>query len=288
MPSTCAVPANRQAGRCLDARNDVGAALYIRLTLYLEPNWAVPWFHLGLLAKRQASWAACRRYNRCAVALSPDNEGAWWNLGIAATALRDWAQARAAWRACGFEVADGPGEVRYQIGPTPIRLNPEGEAEVVWCDRIDFARGLILNVPRAASGHRYRDLVLHDGAPNGQRLARGRSHPVFDELALLEPSGSHPFSAEVRLRVEADLDALIELASERHLAVEDWANLRQLGRTCSEGTPPEQQGAAVGQQAQLGVAAPGEWEARTLFLDWAAGRPGRELMELDHLLAPPN
>jgi tetratricopeptide (TPR) repeat protein len=52
-----------------------------------DPSWSVPWFNLGLLAKRQRRWADSREHNRAALALDAGDEGAWWNLGIAATAL---------------------------------------------------------------------------------------------------------------------------------------------------------------------------------------------------------
>lgn len=50
----------------------------------------------------------------------------------------------------------------------------DGNAEVVWCRRLDPARALIRNVPMAESGRGYGDLVLHGGEPKGTRSIEGR------------------------------------------------------------------------------------------------------------------
>jgi len=148
-----------------------------------RPDWSAPWFNLGLMHKHQGNWEASFECNQRASTLDPEDEGAWWNLGIAATALGRWDVARRAWERCGIEIPPGEGPLDLELGPVPIRLK-EAE-EVLWSRRIDPARAILMNVPLPGSGHRWRDLVLHDGAANGHRTLRGRQVPVFDELARL-------------------------------------------------------------------------------------------------------
>jgi len=94
-------------------------------------------------------------------------------LGIASTALEDWKTARQAWNHFGLELDINGIEPDLCMGRAPIRLNPDGNGEVVWGRRIDPARTIIENVPLPESNHRYNDWVLNDGAPIGQRISNG-------------------------------------------------------------------------------------------------------------------
>ncbi len=118
-----------------------------RRAIRWDRRWSVPWYNLGLLYKGQGNWPESLRHNRRAVELDSSDEAAWWNLGIAATALGEWREARAAWRACGIEIPEGDGPPDLDFGLVPIRLDPAGCGEVVWCRRIDPARAVIRNVP---------------------------------------------------------------------------------------------------------------------------------------------
>ncbi len=42
------------------------------------------------------------------------------------------------------------------LGPAPVRLAPDGHAEVVWGRRIDPARIVVVNVPTPDSGQKSR------------------------------------------------------------------------------------------------------------------------------------
>src|SRR5579862_2444045 len=115
-------------------------------------------------AYRRSAEAA--QFNERALTCEPAGEEAYWNLGIAATAL-------------------GMG-----LGLVPIRLDPDGNGEVVWCDRLDPARALIRNVPTLESGFREGDIVLHDGEPKGKRELNGKFVSVFNALErIAEESG---------------------------------------------------------------------------------------------------
>ncbi|MCM0675061.1 hypothetical protein NCC78_10215 [Micromonospora phytophila] len=83
---------------------------------------------------------------------------------------------------------DGEGEVLVDFGVTPVRVDPQGTAEVVWAERICPTRARVLNVPTPESGRRFGEIVVHDGAPNGEREVDGQSYPVFDELLLWRES----------------------------------------------------------------------------------------------------
>lgn len=201
------------------------------------PTWSVPWYNLGLMQKYRGEWAASMECNLLATKLAPSDEAAWWNLGIAATALGHWDQARLAWKNCGIAVPEGDGPVEMDLGPVPIRLNGRADGEVVWATRIDPARAVVLNIPLPNSGHRWRDLVLHDGAANGHRMLRGREVPVFDSLHCLERSQYRTFVVDVDAGTEA-MEMLSTVADDLGGAAEDWStNTRSLCKECSEGTP---------------------------------------------------
>lgn len=51
------------------------------------------------------------------------------------------------------------------------------------------ARARLVNVPFRTSGHHYGDIILHDGAPNGERVYGETTYPVFDEIELWSQSG---------------------------------------------------------------------------------------------------
>lgn len=247
--------------------------------LRLAPSRASLWFNLGLLAKRQRDWAECRRCNLRAAELDPSDQATWWNLGTAATALRDWETARRAWRRFGLRLPEGQGPVDFPAGPTPLRLNPATRGEVVWAERRDPVRAIIRNIPLPESGHRWGDVILHDGEPRGERTLNGRNYPVFDELERWEPSPIPTLRVEVWAATPADVAALSATFEEHDRAVEDWtASIRRICRACSEGLPHDHPaGAAVWDPIRdLGVA--GELDRALPILEqWAKAAVNREL-----------
>ena len=70
-----------------DAGDTSGAEAAYRAALALAPQWSVPHYNLGLIAKYDGRWRESFDFNRRAAELAPDDQGAWWNTGIAATAL---------------------------------------------------------------------------------------------------------------------------------------------------------------------------------------------------------
>lgn len=211
--------------------------LYERM-LALAPDHPVVHYNLGLVYKYRGAWTESLRHNRRASELRADEEAAHWNMGIAATALRDWPTARVAWRRAGIEIPDGDGPIEENFGPTPVRLNPDASAEVVWATRIDPVRAVIDNIPLGSSGFRSGDVVLHDGAAVGERQSNGHVYPVFNVLELFEASAKSTYEAEVATRDADDLAALTQALTEAKVDHEVWtSNMRTLCKACSEGLP---------------------------------------------------
>jgi tetratricopeptide (TPR) repeat protein len=123
---------NEQGRVCADAGDwDVALSLY-RQAADRVPAFEPVWFNMALVYKRRRQWAQAMECNERAAALGgAEGDPAWWNLGIAATALRRWDAARNAWRRFGIQVPQGSGEVQMDLGPAPVRLDPDGRAEVV-------------------------------------------------------------------------------------------------------------------------------------------------------------
>jgi tetratricopeptide (TPR) repeat protein len=274
---------NQRGQALLDRRGGHSRAeTAFRRAAAAAPGWSVPWYNLGLIFKRQRRWRESLECNQKALERDSSDEAAWWNLGIAATALADWREARRAWTGFGLEVPPGEGEVRMILGPTPIRLDPAGAGEVVWCTRIDPARALVRNVPLPESGHRYGDLLLHDGAPSGEREFHGQTVPMFDAIELLRPSGYLTFEVELRAPDAEAVRALFRSASVADIGLEDWGSIRCLCSTCSRGSPsapPEGDGfripAASDDPLRLMAAAPDDISLRALLDTWAAIDQGR-------------
>jgi hypothetical protein len=122
-----------------------------------------------------------------------------------------------------------------------VRLNPDGEAEVVWARRICPVRARIESIPFSNSGIAFGDIVLHDGAPVGHRRDQnGKERPVFNMLELFEPGPYSTYVIEAIVDDEAALTRLERLCDARKLAVEDWAaSVATLCKACSEGRPHE-------------------------------------------------
>ncbi len=281
------------AGNDCEERGDTAAArdLYAQAAR-AQPKWAVPWFNLGLVHEYGGAWQASLDANLAALAHEPDHDGAAWNAGIAATALGQWRLARAMWRRFGIDMADSDEPSAFEPALTPIRVDPNGAApEVIWADRIDPARAVIGSVPTAASGRRYGDLLLHDGAPNGYRRLNGREVPVFDELAVLAPSDYKTWALDVAGLDAQAIDALLRQLSAADLPAEDWGTLRTLCRACSEGRPDDDAGhdhgplaSAQVDTARIGLAMP----ANAADPDWVralvAGIPGAAVHSLVRVL----
>lgn len=294
--------ANDRASELRDAGKKAQAIASYQRAMAIDPTWAVPFYNLGLLHKYQSEWQAALAANLRATELDPADQASWWNLGIAATALGRWEVARRAWLGAGVKVPEGEGPIDYPCGLNPIRLDPNGDAETVWADRLDPARARLSSIPLGE--YCFGDVVLNDGAPTGYRQLRGQDVPVFNCLALLEPSPLATWCVEIDLeapkrdaREPGPFDELDVIARERGLAAENWTtSVRLLCKACSEGRPhdqhdrlaPAEREADDGsrQPQRIAIAARTRGEVHDLLADWdAEGRDaivGEVQMEFSH------
>jgi tetratricopeptide (TPR) repeat protein len=265
------------------------AVKYFKQASALAPNWSTPLYNLGLLFKTGRRWEQALDYNRHATKIDPKNSAAWWNLGIAATALGRWDVARSAWRGFGIDLPDGPGPIDLPCGFCPIRINPDGDAEIVWAQRIDPARAELASIPFPESKHRWKDVVLNDGAPVGYRQVDGKDVPVFNELELLEPSSFGTYVAHVRMPPSGDhATKLVELAAKLEGHAEDWStSVRLICKACSEGRPHKAHdtAAAPREGAHLvGIAARNRDHASSILSSWQSEVSDVEVEALDDAL----
>jgi tetratricopeptide (TPR) repeat protein len=280
MSETDAAETFNEQGSALREAGDVeGAEAAYRAAMELAPDWSAPLYNLGLLCKYECRWQESFDYNVRAAELEPDNEASWWNLGIAATALSNWSAARRAWAACGIEVPPGDGPPDFDWGRTPVRLNPDTDGEVVWARRIDPARAQIVNVPLPTSGFRWGDIVLNDGAVEGERVIKGVAYPVFNVLERWQAS---PFRTFILELATTDVDALAALelcAADRGGAAEDWGTFTSiLCRDCSYGRPHQHQGASWNPaHPHCGLAARDHPHADEIISAWLATTPTADL-----------
>lgn len=263
------------------------------------------WFEAGLHAKARRDWERSLTWNSRALELFGDEEAkefgganpAAWNLGIAATALGDWATARRAWTAYGIGgLGDGTGPIDDNFGMAPIRLNPDrpslalevapahGVTEVVWCWRRSPAHAVVASVPLPESGHRFRDVLLHDGEPKGTRRDGDREVSVFDEIARLSQSDLPTWQAQVSGASAEDVEAVGDHFGERGLGADNWSGINIMCSDCSHGSPGDDHhhekpsdGTVV-----LGLAGHEDDVARCLDT-WKARRPGVSVLALDLL-----
>ncbi len=208
-----------------------------RIAAWFCPRWSVPRYNLGFSAKYAGDWKVSLAHNRRAAELNPDDEAAWWNMGIAATALADWDSARRAWSECGIEMSTVSGEVEFEPMTACVRLNPNSDGEVVWGNRIDPVRLRIDSIPLPESGHRYRDVVLHDGATSGTRIIKGDEVPVFDEMAMWKQSNYSTYEVAIKVpNSDAEAD-LVRRCLDQGMGLEDWSTIRWICAECSRGNP---------------------------------------------------
>ena len=161
------------------------------------PISAELWFDAALANKFLRNWPKAYELGRQAALRAGEPEGnpAWWNLGIAATMVGDWGTAREAWTNYGVPLHPGEGEIEDGFGTALVRLDPDGDAEVVWVRRICPTRARVLSVPYGE--RRFGEIVVHDGAPTGERRVDGHTFAVFDELALWQASTTSTWRAQV-------------------------------------------------------------------------------------------
>lgn len=275
-----------ERGNSSSERGDLKAAeRAYRAALAIDPEFAAPYYNLGLLFKYAHDWRECFEWNRRAVELDGAHEGAWWNLAIAATALERWDHARRAWQRCGLPIEAGSDPTDFPCGIAPVRLDPEGRGEVVWCERIDPARAVVRSIPLPESEIGYGDILLTDGAPNGSRRIAGRDVAVFDALGSVHRSRFSTCVVQLEGLDEGAVERLADLAEPQNIQVENWtSSLRVLCRECSEGqVHPDHvhQPAAPSGLHRVALAARDPSVAQRLVLEFVDSHPSVRLLSFD-------
>ena len=263
------------------------------------------WFQAGLHSKARRDWqVSFERHRKADQLYGPlqaeefegDNPAAW-NLGIAATALGDWETARYAWTRYGVQGVSGGSEpINGAFGTAPIRLNPDrpslslqvvpdfGVTEVVWCRRLSPAHAAIVSVPMPESGHRFGDIVLHDGEPKGTRRNGEVEVSVFDEIDRLHCSEASTWQVLVESASPGDTAVLGDLADHHDLGADDWSAMRMLCSDCSHGpSDPDHQHPPVSSGTlRLGLGGP-EAAVAQFLEEWSSSRPHLDIQEIELL-----
>lgn len=254
-----------------------------------------PYYHYmrGLAHKYLMDWPVSLHHNLRAIELSDEmDEAEHWNAAIAATALGEWAQARRLWAACGVHVQEGEGPIEGNHGVAVVRLNPWHAGETVFMQRIDPVRARLLDVPLPESGHRFGDIVLHDGASTGRRFDGEREVPVFNELERLVASDFQTFVVFVSSPGPDDLQALLEATAPGIGYTEDWTrSIHHYCMRCSYGAPhlhSEQDDTRDDWQTErnLGIAAQSRHLVEALLQAWVSRGPGRSVDAIETCECP--
>ncbi|MCE3002237.1 MAG: hypothetical protein LW860_05985 [Xanthomonadaceae bacterium] len=244
----------------------------------------------GLACKYLGRWKESLAHNLASLAHRDEvDEASAWNAGIAATALGDWGAARRAWATAGLQLPGGEGPIDGDFGVCSVRLNPSGNGETVFADRIDVVRARIANIPLPVSGFAFGDIVLHDGAATGRRSHRGQQVAVFNGLQRLQRSAFHTFTAFVIAPTPADAEALEARQDTGLGAVEDWTrSVATLCLRCSYGLPHQHESNAPTRDApawkpmrNVGIAAVDVGAARAALDLWRASGPGRVVEHIE-------
>lgn len=280
-------PLHDLAYGAMDAGELEQASRHFDALLQRHPDDRYYHYMRGLAHKYLLDWPTSLQHNLSAIALSEESsESAHWNAAIAATALGDWERARALWTACGIEIAEGCGPIVDDFGVAVVRLNPWGSGETVWARRIDPVRARVLNVPLPESGHRFGDIVLHDGASTGTRWDGERNVVVFNALQRCEPSDFTTHAVFVTCDRSEDLLALREATAPGIGYIEDWTNsVRYYCMRCSYGAPHTHDAAATKddwvRERNLGIAAQSRKPVEHLLRQWERGGRGRRIDSIE-------
>jgi hypothetical protein len=179
------------------------------------------------------------------------------------------------WVENGIEVDANEGPINLDFGITPIRLNADGDGEVVWARRIDPVRAKIGSIPLPESGFCRGDVVLHDGAAVGYRMYGERECPVFNVLELFEVSKLSTFKLLIELSQKSEVESLNNAFEKAGIEMEDWSsNIQMLCKACSEGVPhtqhDRQKDGVWVPERKIGLAASSKQDIETVLDLWLA------------------
>lgn len=264
----------------------VEASTAFDVLLQHEPGNAIYHYMRGLAHKYLLDWEVSMRHNLRAIELADEvGDAEHWNAAIAATALGRWSTARKLWAACGVRVPAGEGPIEHDYGVAVVRLTPWNGGETVFARRIDPVRARLLNVPLPDSGHRFGDIVLHDGAVTGERFDGEHKVPVFNQLARLVRSEFQTFVVFVGCDDRESLQPLIDATAPGIGYTEDWTHsVRHLCMRCSYGAPHNHDtddNADWRRERNLGIAAQSRKTVEKLLGDWVGSGADRSITGIE-------
>jgi len=255
-----------------DSGNTNDAIKIYNEIISFDTDWATPHYNLGLIYKYQCNWELSYLHNKRATEIDGNNEAAWWNLGIASTALNRWRIARTAWNKFGLNMEINDDEPNLDLETTPVRLNPNENGEVVWCKRIDPARAIIRNIPLPDTNHRFNDIILNDGAPQGYRTNNGKEYAVFNELQLISKSDCSTYSCIIYTNNDEHIEKLENICKKTNVEIEDWSTVIYLCKQCSEGKVHEHHDNELNKvdsnERKIGFAAANYAEIASALYEW--------------------
>lgn len=240
--------------------------LYKRL-IKLAPDWSPPYARLSFIYKYRRDWKPALHYSKKTVVLEPGHQMAWWTIGIASTALKKWRMARRVWKKFGYDPQ------QRSKTPLSVRLQYQGQFELLWARSIDPARAMIENIPHPASGRRYHDLVLIDSVVAGHQVVERKRFPVYDELGLFKPSLFHTYSCILHTTDAEAVGQLESICRKAGLGFENWSNASRVRVGQRQGKTPEYYGPDLHPREEGGgiiaaIAAPDQGEVLRALASW--------------------
>lgn len=97
-----------------------------------------------------------------------------------------------------------------------------------------------MSIPLLKSRHRYKDIILNNDAPNGERIVNNTTYFVFDELQLLVPFDYKTYLVTVFTEHQEQIDSLEELCIAKNIGFDNRTTIEIRCKQCSEGKAHEQ------------------------------------------------
>jgi hypothetical protein len=218
-------------------------------------------YHFGVISKLEMQWETARLAFEKVLKQS-QHSSVYWNLGIIAVAQRNWVKAREYWKKVGLLIEDGEGDYAAMGNLTPIRLpllkikddemigaqeeekrqtlavqnlKSQYKSEVVWGMRLCPARIEITSIPYYHQDYSCGDVVLVDGAQNGEINLQNQKYPIMDVIGKFSESKGETLKlyAEMNHPKQAViLDQQVEKMSQMGWQIVNWTRLEKNGKLC--------------------------------------------------------
>ena len=215
-------------------------------------------YHYAVICKFENQWQEAKIAFEKAKA-QHDHPAIEWNLGIIAVAQRDWLNARKIWQKLGIALPAGEGDyaqsgqlcairlpmqvlnldqatqVNTDLKETREHLEIEQKrqlmkSEVLWGRRLCPARVEITSIPYYHQSYQCGDIVLVDGAQNGETIYQGEKWPIVDVLGKFQSTLGQTFKLYAKMihpKQITILDEQIHRLSEKGWQIVNWSRLEK-------------------------------------------------------------